>query len=438
MKKGLFNSIYTRFILIFFSVLFFSAILTFGVIYFTQFAKILEQIKLELLNQAEAVQMLSQKDLSNEEITGLFIKGIVVSRVVPSLEETGVTFSEEAIQKIQNGEIYYNDQLNPTNLPFAIGKISGGYVITTPNLERDQIGSFFNLQRTTLLLTLVIGTALMLIAVAMIVKPIKAISEATKKVADGHFDLRLNVKGNDELATLSRNFNTMIKALSKNDYIHRDFVSNVSHEFKTPIASIKGFGKLLKDSNITEEQRLEYVDIIVFESDRLWKLSSNVLKLSELENGILGLKKDRFSLDEGIRRVVLLLQEKWETKCIGLEIQLDEVYYWGDQELMTQVIINLFTNAINHTSEKGTIAIDLKATAIEIILEIKDSGEGIPKEDQEKIFDRFYKGDQSRNTTGTGLGLTISQRIVNLHGGSITVESSVGEGSSFCVKLPRS
>ena len=437
MKKGFFNSIYTKFTLIFFGVLLFAAMLTFGVIYMTQYGKILEQIKLELINQAEAVQTLSHQNLSNDEITGLFTKGIVVSRIVPSLGETGVVFTHDDIQKIENGEIYYSSQEHPSNFPMAIGKISGGYVITTPNMERDQIGGFVSIQRTTLLLTLAIGTALMLIAVAMIVKPIKAVSEATKKVADGQFDLRLKVKGKDELATLAKNFNIMTEALSKNDYIHRDFVSNVSHEFKTPIASIKGFGNLLKDPEISEDQRQEYVDIIVYESDRLWKLSSNLLKLSELENGILGLKKERFSLDEGIRRVILLLQEKWENKNIELDIQLDEISYWGDQELMAQVFINLLTNAINHTPENGAITLLLKATTMDIVFEIKDTGEGISPEDQEKIFDRFYKGDQSRSTPGTGLGLTICQRIIDLHGGSISVESAVGEGSRFCVKLPR-
>lgn len=437
MNKGFFYSIYTRFIFMFFGVLLLSALLTFGVIYSTQFGKILEQIKSELINQAETVQVLSQKDLSNKEITGLFTKGLVVSRIVPNLEETGIALSEEATGKIQSGEIYYSLHNKSGGLPFAVGKISDGYVISTPNMEMDQIGGFFDLQKMTLILTLAIGTVLMLVVVAMIVKPIKAVSEATKKVADGDFEMRLEVKGNDELAVLARNFNMMTEALSKNDYIHRDFVSNVSHEFKTPIASIKGFGNLLRDPQISEKQRQEYVEIIVDESDRLWKLSANVLKLSELENGVLGLKKERFSLDEGIRRVALLLQEKWESKNIDLDIQLDEIFYWGDQELMAQVIINLFSNAINHTPENGMIRIKLKSNTTEIMFEIKDSGDGISKEDQEKIFDRFYKGDQSRSTPGTGLGLTISQRIVNLHGGSIMVESTVGEGSTFYVKLPK-
>lgn len=437
MKNRIFHSIYTKFLVTFLGVLFFSSTLTFGVIYCTQLGNILDQIRLELMNQAQAVQTLNHEKLSDDQITALFTQGIVVSRIFPSLYETDVVMSEDDIVKIENGEIVYLASHQGNDFPMAVGKLTDGYVVSMPNLERDQIAGFMNLQRTTLLVTLLIGSVLIVIAVAMIAKPIKAVSEATKKVAEGDFDLRLKVKGNDELAVLARNFNIMTEALSRNDYIHRDFVSNVSHEFKTPIASIKGFGKLLKDPDISETQRQEYIDIIVDESDRLWKLSSNVLKLSELENGVLGLKKEAFSLDEAIRRVILLLQEKWERKNIDLDIQLDEIVYQGDQELMAQVIINLLTNAIKHTPVSGEIGIDLHTTAKEIVIKISDTGDGILKDDQEKIFDRFYKVDQSRSTPGTGLGLTISQRIVSLHGGSITIESAVGEGSTFFVNLPK-
>lgn len=437
MKNKIFHSIYTKFLVTFLGVLFFSSTLTFGVIYWSQVGNVLEQIRVELVNQAQAVQTLNQEKLSDDAITGLYTQGIVVSQIYASLDEVDVSLSEDEIAKLENGEIVYRDSHQGQNLPMALGKLTDGYVVSTPNLERNQIAGFVNIQRTTMLVTLLIGSVLIVIAVAMIAKPIKAVSEATKKVADGDFDLRLKVVGKDELAVLARNFNIMTEALSRNDYIHRDFVSNVSHEFKTPIASIKGFGKLLKDPELSEIQRQEYIDIIVDESDRLWKLSANVLKLSELENGVLGLKKEAFSLDESIRRVVLLLQEKWEAKNIDLDIQLDEMIYKGDQELMAQVIINLLTNAIHHTPENGEIRIDLKATAKEVIVKIVDTGKGITTEDQEKIFDRFYKADQSRSTPGTGLGLTISQRIVSLHGGTIAVESTLGAGSTFCVRLPK-
>ncbi len=437
MKNRIFHSIYTKFLVTFLGALFFSSTLTFGVVYWSQLGSILDQIRVELVNQAQAVQTLNREQLSDEAITGLYTQGIVVSRIVASLDEVGAVLSEEERAKLEQGEIVYLVAYQSHDLPMALGKLTDGYVVTMPNLEKNQIVGFMNLQRTTMLVTLLIGSVLIVIAVAMIAKPIKAVSEATKKVADGDFDIRLKVRGKDELAVLAQNFNIMTAALSRNDYIHRDFVSNVSHEFKTPIASIKGFGKLLKDPELSETQRQEYIDIIVDESDRLWKLSANVLKLSELENGVLGLKKEAFALDESIRRVVLLLQEKWEAKNIDLDIQLDEITYKGDQELMAQVIINLLTNAIHHSPVDGEIRIDLHATAKEITIKIADTGKGISQADQEKIFDRFYKADQSRSTPGTGLGLTISQRIVGLHGGTITVESAPEKGSSFFVRLPQ-
>jgi signal transduction histidine kinase len=437
MKNKVFHSIYTKFLVTFLGALFFSSTLTFGVIYWSQLGNILDQIRVELVNQAQVVQTLNQEQLSDDAITSLYNQGIVVSRIYGSLDEVGAVLSEDERAKLEQGEIVYLSARQSHDFPMALGKLTDGYVASTPNLGKNQISGFVNIQRTTMLVTLLIGSVLIVIAVAMIAKPIKAVSEATKKVADGDFDIRLKVRGKDELAVLAQNFNIMTAALSRNDYIHRDFVSNVSHEFKTPIASIKGFGKLLKDPELSETQRQEYIDIIVDESDRLWKLSANVLKLSELENGVLGLKKEAFALDESIRRVVLLLQEKWEAKNIELDIQLDEITYQGDQELMAQVIINLLTNAIHHSPVAGEIRIDLHATAKEITITIADTGKGISKEDQEKIFDRFYKADQSRSTPGTGLGLTISQRIVGLHGGTIAVESELEKGSTFAVRLPQ-
>jgi signal transduction histidine kinase len=156
-----------------------------------------------------------------------------------------------------------------------------------------------------------------------------------------------------------------------------------------------------------------------------------------LENGVAGLKKEPFSLDEAIRRVVLLLQEQWEKKELELEVDLSEMMMVGDQALIDQVVINLVTNAINYTHQGGRIGLKLTESRSEIKLEIWDSGMGIDASDLTRIFDRFYKADQSRNTPGTGLGLTISQRIMLLHGGEISVSSELGKGSRFSVCFPK-
>jgi signal transduction histidine kinase len=434
-RQRLFRSIYSKFILIFLGILFVSALLTYAVIYHTRFGNIFDEAQLDLIKQTQAVQLLSEKNVSEDEIENLFNQGLVVSRIVSDLEETGISLTVDDRQSIENGEACMG-YTKADHMPVSIGKIRDGYVITAPNLDESQIVGIVNRQKATLVLTLLIGSVLIFFAVGMIVKPIKAISAATKKVAEGDFELRLKVKGNDEVAMLARNFNIMTEALSKNDYIHRDFVSNVSHEFKTPIASIKGFGNLLKDPDLSEQKRQEYVAIIVDESDRLWHLSTNVLKLSELENGIIGLKKEPFSLDETIRRVVLLLQEKWEGKNLELDIDLDEVTFSGDAELLAQVLINIIGNAIRYTIEGGRVGLSLRKTQEAVEIEVTDSGVGIPPEEQEKIFDRFYKVERSRSTPGTGLGLTISQRIIHLHGGRISVESTPGRGSCFLVRLP--
>jgi signal transduction histidine kinase len=378
--------------------------------------------------------MLDQSGLAHEEIEALFENGVITAEITDSLDAMALT--DELLSRIDKGELVM-EYAREYQGPIVIAKLNQGYVITMPNLQAQEMNDLLNRQKATLFLTLMIGSILIFFAVAMIVKPIKAVTEATKKVAQGNFDMRLEVKGEDELAVLARNFNLMTQALSSNDYIHRDFVSNVSHEFKTPIASIKGFGKLLKDPDLSEIKRQEYVDIIVEESERLGQLSANVLKLSELENGVAGLKKEPFSLDEAIRRVVLLLQEQWEKKELELEVDLSEMMMVGDQALIDQVVINLVTNAINYTHQGGRIGLKLTESRSEIKLEIWDSGMGIDASDLTRIFDRFYKADQSRNTPGTGLGLTISQRIMLLHGGKISVSSELGKGSRFSVCFPK-
>lgn len=226
----------------------------------------------------------------------------------------------------------------------------------------------------------------------------------------------------------------MVKKLSINEYLHKDFVSNVSHEFKTPITSLIGYAKLLKKTDITDNQRKEYTDIIISESERLSNLSSNLLKLSELGNKGIGLKKEEIQLDEQIRDAILLLQNLWEKKNLELDLNLECLDFVGDKELMYQVWINLISNAIKYSNENGKLTINLNKSDM-ITVEIIDEGVGMTKDEEEKIFLRFYKADKSRNTTGTGLGLTIVKEIVELHGGTISVQSEVGKGSKFVVVL---
>jgi signal transduction histidine kinase len=281
---------------------------------------------------------------------------------------------------------------------------------------------------------IIVGTIMIFVITATILRPIRRLIDASKKVAGGDLTVELPIKGFDEITELNKNFNYMVKQLAANEYLHKDFVSNVSHEFKTPITSLKGYAKLLKDPNLTSQKRNEYADIIIWESDRLASLSSNLLRLSELESDVLSCKKESFSLDEQIRDAVLFLQNEWESKNIELDLQLDEITFVGDKSLIYQVWINLFSNAVKYTAKDGKIKVNLFKKE-KIVFEIIDNGIGISDDDLQNVFRKFYKADKSRNSKGTGLGLSIVKRIVELHKGTIYAESELGKGSKFTVIL---
>lgn len=284
------------------------------------------------------------------------------------------------------------------------------------------------------LTTFAVSAICIFVAVRLLVRPIRNISEASKRVAQGDFNARVQVKGHDEMTELAKNFNTMTEALSQNELLHKDFVSNVSHEFKTPLTSMRGYAKLLKKEGLPEEKRQAYLDILIAETERLAQLSSSLLKLSELEHDRMVLHKAPFSLDEQLRDVLVLLQAAWEQRALEIDLDLEPVTFVGDQELLYQVWINIMGNAIKFSRDGGRLSVRLRRHQQEgVQVEIEDTGAGMSEAVQARIFDRFYKGDASRGSGGTGLGLAISKRIVELHGGEIRVTSAEGRGSCFSV-----
>ena len=264
---------------------------------------------------------------------------------------------------------------------------------------------------------------------------------ATKKVAKGDFSVQIDngrKYRKDEIGLLTDNFNMMVRELESNEYLSKEFMSNVSHEFKTPIASIQGFAKLLKDDKLSEEEKQEYIDIIIEESERLANLSSNIQHLSKLENKKELIKKEKVAIDEQIRKCIVILNNKLEEK--NIEIGMDEdkdVFVNVNEDMLQQVWINLINNAIKYTQNGGRIDIIIDEFKDKVIVEVKDNGIGIKEENLEKIFDKFYQEDASHNSEGNGLGLAIVSKIIELHKGSIEVKSKVGEGTSFIVTLPK-
>ncbi|MNB67298.1 Alkaline phosphatase synthesis sensor protein PhoR [compost metagenome] len=283
---------------------------------------------------------------------------------------------------------------------------------------------------------ILIGTTISGFAGRRMVKSIREFIEATKQLAAGDFSTRLHLKSPPEYRILSENFNRMAEELGGIEILRTDFVNNFSHEFKTPIVSIKGFAEILKHDDLAKEERDEYLDIVIEESARLASLASNVLELSKIETQTILTDKQMVNVGEQIRQCVLLLAAKIEKKHLELDLNLHDYSLSGSKELLNQVWLNLLDNAIKFTPEHGTITIEMKRTAGFLEMAFRDTGSGIDPEAVPRIFDKFYQADTSHSAAGNGLGLTIVQQIVNLHGGTITCESEPDRGTAFIVTLP--
>lgn len=271
-----------------------------------------------------------------------------------------------------------------------------------------------------------------------IIAPMEELMGATNEIAAGNFDVKVKYKNinEDEIGKLVKNFNSMAKDLKNIEYIQNDFMNNVSHEFKTPISAIKGFLVILKNENLSQKERLEYIDILLDETDRLSQLSSNILECSKLDNMDKFNDNKKFSLDEQIRKTIILLEKQWSKKNISFNLDLKSTYYYGKEEYLIQVWINIISNAIKFSNENSEILISCHKTATEVFIEIKDYGCGMDEKTKKYLFNKFYQGDNSRNDLGYGLGLFISNRIIELSGGTITVDSELNKYTKFTVTLP--
>lgn len=265
------------------------------------------------------------------------------------------------------------------------------------------------------------------------------ISDAMQKVADGDYTVRLDAEKDQPFRELYRNFNTMAEELGGVEMLKNDFINGYAHELRTPITSINGFAEMLlnDDGTLSREEKRSYLEIIASESRRLADLAGNSLLMSRLDTQKIIPDKKPFSLDEQLRRCSILLSGQWTEKDLDMTMDLDEAVYVGDYDLMQHLWINLLTNAVKYTPKGGSITVTLKNEEKFIAVSVADTGKGIPPEDRERIFDKYYQTDKSHSKRGLGLGLAICKRIVQLCNGSLTVESEVGVGSTFTVKLPK-
>lgn len=286
-----------------------------------------------------------------------------------------------------------------------------------------------------LVVSVLIGTLVAAMMGRFVLRPVRSVIRATNQLASGDFSARLDLKHPPEMAELSDSFNRMATELGSTELLRSDFVNNFSHEFKTPIVSIRGFAQMLKYGDLTESERNEYLDIVIAESTRLSGLATNVLNLTKVENQTILTEQAWFNVSEQIRDVVVLLQQKWEEKQLDVIIDGDDVLLFGNAELLGQVWRNLFDNAVKFSPVGGQVRLKLRDTAEAFAFAIQNGGEPIPKEAQAHIFDKFYQADTSHVTTGNGLGLTLAARIVSLHDGTVTCACQEG-ATVFTVTLP--
>jgi signal transduction histidine kinase len=280
--------------------------------------------------------------------------------------------------------------------------------------------------------------SLMLFAIGVdfiLVRRIKKMNTAILDIEKGKYEIYVETKGQDEISTLAKNINLMAKELQANEYLNKDFARNVSHEFKTPLSSIKGYAELIEQGGLNAAEVTEYSEIIIHEIDRLAKLSHDLLQISLLDSVGIIKKEDTFAVDEQIRNVLQLTQLEWEGKNIEFDLDLEEITTQGNKELTFQIWQNLIVNAIKFTPENGKIVISLHEQN-GIHFQITDNGIGISEDNQKQIFNQFFLSDKSRNQTGTGLGLSITKKIVEKLGGMISFESKLDVGTTFSVVLP--
>ncbi|ASK61565.1 sensor histidine kinase [Virgibacillus phasianinus] len=359
----------------------------------------------------------------------------------------------DAIDKVMQGNVYHgvknypwkpfvtgffdNELKNTIGIPLEVkGKTYALFV--RPNTSQ-QFGEMRFFLAVLLILALIFSFLLVLISTSYIVKPIKRLTEATKKIAAGNYHMKLNVNRKDEIGRLARDFSKMSNILEQTEAKRQEFVSNVSHEIQSPLTSIQGFTELVRDEEMTADERHHYLTIIEKESKRLSMLGRQLLTLSMLDHDGSDHAAFPVSIDEQIKDVISTTEWQWRNKSLSIDLNLHAGSITGSTDLIQQIWMNLVTNAIRYTDNGGTISITTKEDRNGVYASIQDTGIGMSEQDVTQIFDRFYKVDKARKRSevSTGLGLAIVKKIIEIHHGTIEVESEIDTGSTFHVYLPK-
>lgn len=361
------------------------------------------------------------------------------------------TLSADQLQKVRDGGVYRgmseedhrlqliaffeNSVRNTVGIP--VETADGVAALFVRADLQQQIGEVRLIVAFLLVGTFVVSLVLIVILSRFIVRPIQKLTQATNRIAEGRFDVDLAVSRKDEIGNLARHFSRMAQAIGQLDARRQAFVANVSHEFQTPLTSMQGFARAALAPGTTEGERERYLTVIAEESERLSKLSKQLLTLAFLDKDNADLRRAPYRLDEQIRQILITLEWQWSDRELTLDLDLPETTIAADGQLLHEVWLNLLTNAIKFSDPGGIVSVRIVPEETGLRVEIGDTGAGIPEADLPLIFERFHKADRSRGREGSGLGLSISRKIIELHGGAIAVRSEPGAGTVFTVTLPR-
>lgn len=313
-----------------------------------------------------------------------------------------------------------------------------GVTLTKVEIELAAKATFLNVILLSLICTVIDGIRRRY----MVIRPVKRITQAAEKIMRGDLSVRIpplkgqpDDSGFNEIITY---FNKMTEELSGIETLRTDFIANVSHELKTPLAVINNYGTMLEQPHLPEEKRIEYAKAVTEASRRLAELITNILKLNKLENQEIYPVAAEYDLGEQLCECLLAYEDVWEQKGLNIETDIEEnVTICADREMLSLVWNNLFSNALKFTESGGTVGLSVKTEGDYAAVKISDTGCGISKETGAHIFDKFYQGDTSHSAKGNGLGLALVKRVIDIIGGEITVESELGKGSAFTVRIGR-
>ena len=409
------------------------------------------------ITDEEMGSLLVQKAIDDDTVIWLISSGIVYMIADPDKKGTiEETFSSESTReffqltqqgncakRVSNVDRSFKGTVMSVAIPLAIDEAIVGTIVVHKEVDDFGVGisSIFRKVFFPLLITVLFAFLLVFFLSRHIVRPIADISQAAGELSRGNLDFRVKRTTDDEIGELADSFNKMAEELKLQDGLRNSFIANVSHELRTPLASMQGFIQGMLDRAIDESDRDKYLEIVLSETKRMNSLISDLLILSKVESGKFPIELSAFDINELLRRCIIMFEQRIEEKHLDVDIRLSDerLIVWADEVRISQVIMNLIDNAVKFSHDGGMLKIWTGVDINKVYVSIADTGDGIPKEDQPYVFERFYKVDKShsRRTPGTGIGLSIVKRIITQHGEAITLESEEGKGTTFMFTLTR-